>query len=52
MPKKCTGNGANKPDVLLDKTNKEWFVIFGTVCVPEAIPAKTIFKRDKYSDLD
>ena len=35
----------------LDKVNKEWFIIEGTVCLPGTIPARTLFKRDKYADL-
>ena len=31
--------------------NKEWFIIEGTVCLPWTIPARTMFKRDKYADL-
>lgn len=42
-------NGANKPDVnVLDKMNKEWFIIEGTTCMPRTIPARTMFKRDEY----
>ena len=50
---KCPRNGANKPDMsVLDKVNKEWFIIEGTaVCLPGTIPARTMFKRDKYTDL-
>ena len=49
---KCPRNGANKPDIIvLDKVYKEWFIIEGTVCLPGTIPAKTMFKRDKYADL-
>ena len=45
-------NGANKPDIsVLDKVNKEWFIIEGTVCLPGTISARTMFKRDKYADL-
>ena len=29
----------------------EWFIIEGTVCMPGTIPARTMFKRDKYADL-
>ena len=49
---KCPRNGANKPDMsVLDKVKKEWFIIEGTVCMPGTIPARTMFKRDKYADL-
>ena len=42
----------NKPDMsMLDKVKKEWFIIEGTVCMPGTIPARTMFKRDKYADL-
>ena len=45
-------NGANKPDMsVLDKVKKEWFIIEGTVCMSGTIPARTMFKRDKYVDL-
>ena len=48
----CPRNGANKPDIsVLDKVNKEWFIIAGTVCLPGTMPARTMFKRDKYADL-
>ena len=44
-------NGANKPDMnVLDKMNKEWYIIEGTVCMLGTIPARTMFKRDKYED--
>ena len=36
---------------VLDKVKKEWFIIEGTVCMPGTIPARTMFKRDKYADL-
>ena len=49
---KCPRNGAKKPDMsMLDKMNKEWYITEGTVCVPRTIPARTMFKRDKYADL-
>ena len=48
---KCPRNGANKPDMsVLDKVNKEWFIIEWTVCLPGTIPARTMLKRDKYAD--
>ena len=31
--------------------NKERFIIEGTVCLPWTIPARKMFKRDKYADL-
>ena len=50
--KKCPWNGANKPDMsVLDKVKKKWFIIEGTVCLPWTIPARIMFKRDKYADL-
>lgn len=50
--KKCPRNGANKPDIsVLDKVNKEWFITEGTICFPGTIPARTMFKGDKYADL-
>ena len=36
---------------VLDKVKKEWFIIEGTVCIPGTIPARTMFKWDKYVDL-
>ena len=36
---------------VLDKMNKKWYIIEGIVCVPGTIPARTMFKRDKYADL-
>ena len=36
---------------VLDKVKKEWFIIEGTVCMPGTIPARAMFKRDKYADL-
>lgn len=36
---------------VLDKVNKEWFIIEGTLCMPGTIPARTIFIRDNYTDL-
>ena len=35
---------------VLDKKNKEWYIIEGTVCVPGTIPARAMFKRDKNED--
>ena len=35
---------------VLDKMNKDWYIIEGTVCVPGIIQARTMFKRDKYGD--
>ena len=49
---KCPRNGANKPDMSdLDKVNKEWFIIKGIICMPGTIPARTMFKKEKYADL-
>ena len=49
---KSPRNGANKPEMsVLDKVNKEWFIIEGTICLPGTIPARTLFIRDKYADL-
>ena len=36
---------------VLDKMNKDWYIIGGTACVLGTIPARTMFKRDKYMDL-
>ena len=35
---------------VLDKMNKDWYIIEGTVCVPGIIKERTMFKRDKYGD--
>ena len=49
---RCPRNGANKPDIsALDKVNKEWFIIEGTICMPGTLSARTMFKRDKYADV-
>ena len=43
---RCPRNGANKPDIsALDKVNKEWFIIEGTICMPGTLSARTMFKR-------
>ena len=35
---KCPKNGANKPDInILDKKNKEWSLVKGTICTPGTI---------------
>ena len=35
---------------VLDKMNKDWCIIEGTVCVPGKIRARSMFKTDKYGD--
>ena len=50
--KKCPMNGANRPDIsVLDKKNKEWIIIEGTICNPGTITMRTKHKKDKYIDL-
>ena len=49
MPKKWCQQ--NLTLVYLITRNKEWFLIEGTVCLLGTIPARTMFKRDKYADL-
>ena len=45
-------NGTHKPDMnVLDKMNKNWYIIEGTMCMPGKIPARAMLKRDKYADL-
>ena len=45
-------NGANRPDIsVLDKKNKEWIIIEGTICNPGTITMRTKHKKDKYIDL-
>ena len=50
--KKCPMNGANRPDIsVLDKKNKEWIIIEGTICNSGKITMSTKHKKDKYIDL-
>ena len=45
-------NGANRPDIsVLDKKNKEWIIIEGTICNAGTITMRTKHKKDKYIDL-
>ena len=45
-------NGANRPEIsVLDKKNKEWIIIEGTICNPGTITMRTKHKKDKYIDL-
>ena len=46
-------NGANRPDIsVLDKKNKEWIIIEGTICNPGTITImRTKHKKDKYIGL-
>ena len=47
-----TENGANKPDIsILDKKNKVWSLVEGTICTPGTIAERTKYKRDKFVDL-
>ena len=49
---KCPKDGANKPDIsILDKKNKEWSLVEGTICTPGTIAERTKCKQNKYSDL-
>ena len=49
---KCPMNGANRPDIsVLDKKNKEWIIIEGTICNPGKIKTRAKQKKDKYIDL-
>ena len=49
---KCPKDGANKPDIsILDKKNKEWFLVEGTICTPGTIAERTKYKQNKYLDL-
>ena len=49
---KCPKNGANKPDIsILDKKNKLWSLVEGTICIPLTIAETTKYKRNKYVDL-
>ena len=36
---------------VLEKMNKNWYIIEGTVCMPGKIPARTMLKRDKCTEL-
>ena len=49
---KAPGNGANRPDmVILDKINKNWIIIEGTVCLIGEIAEREKLKSSKYRDL-
>jgi hypothetical protein len=49
---RCPRDGANKPDIsVLDKKNKEWTLIEGTICTPGTIAERTKYKQTKYVDL-
>ena len=49
---KCHKVGANKPDIsILDKKNKEWSLVEGTICTPGKIAERTKYKQTKYVDL-
>ena len=49
---KAPENGANRPDmVILDKINKNWIIIEGTVCVIGEITERERLKSSKYRDL-
>ena len=49
---KCPKNGANKPDIsILDKKNKAWSLVEGTICIPGTIAERTKYKQNKYVDL-
>ena len=46
-------NGANRPDIrILDRKNKEWIIIEGTICNPGTITMRTKHKNDKCIDLN
>ena len=48
---KCPKDGANKPDIsILDKKNKEWSLVEGTICTPGTIAERTKYKQNKYLD--
>ena len=49
----CPKNGANKPDIsILDKKNKVWSLLEGTIRIPGTIAERTKYKqRKKYVDL-
>ena len=50
---KCPMNGANRPDIrILDRKNKEWIIIEGTICNPGTITMRTKHKNDKCIDLN
>ena len=49
---KCPQDGANKPEIsILDKKNKEWSLVKGTIFTPGAIAERTKYKQNKYVDL-
>ena len=50
--KKCPKDGGNKPDIsILDKKNKEWSLVEGTICTPGTIAERTKYKHNKYVGL-
>ena len=49
---KCLKDSANKPDIsVLDKKNKEWCLVEGTICTPGTIAERTKYKQNKYLDV-
>ena len=49
---KCPKDGANKPDIsILDKKNKEWSLVEGTICTPGTIAERTKYNQNEYLDL-
>ncbi|KXJ12896.1 hypothetical protein AC249_AIPGENE11848 [Exaiptasia diaphana] len=36
---------------ILDKKNKEWTLVEGTICTPGTISERTKYKQNKYADL-
>ena len=49
---RAPANGANKIDVaVMDKDNKKWILLEGTVCQVGKIQEKTTNKQEKYNDL-
>ena len=49
---KASENGANRPDmVILDKINKNWIIIEGTVCLIGEITEREKLKSSEYRDL-
>ena len=52
MKSVLTENGANKPDIsILDKKNKVWSLVEGTICTPGTIAERTKYKQNKFVDL-
>ena len=51
--KKCPKDGANKPGIsLLDKKNKEWSLVEGTICTLGTIAERTNYKQNKLKYVD